>query len=449
VRIKETLRDVDGLAPVAALAGLTLVSGIQLGTVTIGPDGRQHFDALNRVWQGLKGLLPLVGVGLLLLGHLREQEARRLRRHPGGGSESTEEERSPSRRQASVLVGVTDASKADTPGASEPPLLEVKDLKIYYPIHSGLFMRHTGDVKAVDGVSFSIRPGETLGLVGESGCGKTTVGKGIMRLVNITSGQLNFRRRSGEVIDLVPLTRSELRPLRAEVQMIYQDPYSSLNPRWSVLDIVAEPLTVHQPELSRAEREEKVAWLLEKVGLTGEQAHRYPHEFSGGQRQRVGVARALATNPALILADEPVSALDVSIQAQVVNLLQDLQEEFGLAYLFIAHDLSVVEHISHRIAVMYLGHMCEIGPGRSVYESPIHPYARALLSAVPLPDPDLERPDRIRLEGEVPSPLRKPSGCPFRTRCPLAEPSCAEEVPELVEVEPERFVACPVVAKSG
>jgi oligopeptide transport system ATP-binding protein len=336
-----------------------------------------------------------------------------------------------------------------TDPALKPPLLEVKDLKIYYPIHGGVFMRHVGDVKAVDGVSFTVEPGETLGLVGESGCGKTTVGKGIMRLVDVTSGELLFRRPSGDVVDLVPLSRSELRPIRAEVQMIYQDPYSSLNPRWSVADIVAEPLTVHNPEMSKTDREEKVAWLLEKVGLTGEQAHRYPHEFSGGQRQRIGVARALATNPSLIVADEPVSALDVSIQAQVVNLMQDLQEEFGLAFLFIAHDLSVVEHISNRIAVMYLGGMCEIGPGRDIYTDPIHPYSRALLSAVPLPDPTLERPDRIRLTGEVPSPLATPSGCAFRTRCPLAEPSCAETKPELVEVAPGRHVACPVVTKAG
>jgi oligopeptide/dipeptide ABC transporter ATP-binding protein len=238
-----------------------------------------------------------------------------------------------------------------------------------------------------------------------------------------------------------------MRPLHAEIQMIYQDPYSSLNPRWSVGDIVAEPLTVHCPEMTTSERDEKVAWLLEKVGLTGEQAFRYPHEFSGGQRQRIGVARALATNPSLIVADEPVSALDVSIQAQVINLLQDLQEEFQLTYIFIAHDLSVVEHISHRIAVMYLGSMCEVGPAREIYDEPLHPYSRALLSAVPLPEPELERPDRVRLVGEVPSPLAKPSGCPFRTRCPRAEPACAESTPQLDEVLPGRFLACPVVAR--
>ncbi|MHC5009930.1 MAG: ABC transporter ATP-binding protein [Planctomycetota bacterium] len=326
-------------------------------------------------------------------------------------------------------------------------LLEVDDLKIWYPIHAGVFLRHVGDVKAVDGVSFDIREGETLGLVGESGCGKTTVGKGIMRLVPVTSGHMRFRRKSGEVADLVPLSRHAMRPIRSEIQMIYQDPYSSLNPRWSIGDIVAEPLTVHHPKMKPAERAERVAWLLEKVGLTGEQAFRYPHEFSGGQRQRVGIARALATNPRLLISDEPVSALDVSIQAQVINLMQDLQKEFGLTYLFIAHDLSVVVHISHRIAVMYLGNIVELGPSRDIYEDPIHPYSRALLSAVPLPDPHRERKERVRLVGEVPSPLAKPSGCPFRTRCPLAEPACAEHVPPLVEVKPGHQVACPVVTR--
>jgi oligopeptide/dipeptide ABC transporter ATP-binding protein len=328
-----------------------------------------------------------------------------------------------------------------------PPLLELDDLHIWYPIHAGVFLRHVGDVKAVDGISLAIMEGETLGLVGESGCGKTTVGKGIMRLVDITSGRILFRRKSGDIVDLAPLGRGEMRPLRAEIQMIYQDPYSSLNPRWSVADIVSEPMKVHDPSLGADERDEKVAWLLEKVGLTGEQKDRYPHEFSGGQRQRIGIARALATSPRLVIADEPVSALDVSIQAQVINLMQDLQAEFGLTYLFIAHDLSVVEHISHRIAVMYLGNVMELGPARKLYEDPIHPYSRALLSAVPLPDPDLHRPERIKLTGEVPSPLAKPSGCPFRTRCPLAEPACAEETPPLVEIEPGRFVACPVVAR--
>jgi oligopeptide/dipeptide ABC transporter ATP-binding protein len=328
-------------------------------------------------------------------------------------------------------------------------LLAVRDLHIHYPIHGGVFLKRIGEVKAVDGIDFTIKAGETLGLVGESGCGKTTVGKGIMRLVDITSGNVAFKRRSGESVDLVPLSRGEMRPVRSEIQMIFQDPYSSLNPRWSVGDIIAEPLGVHRPDMSAAEREEKVAWLLEKVGLTAEQGHRYPHEFSGGQRQRVGIARALATNPELVIADEPVSALDVSIQAQVVNLMQDLQEEFNLAYLFIAHDLSIVEHISHRIAVMYLGNIMEIGPGREVYDNPVHPYTKALLSAVPLPDPALDRPERVVLQGEVPSPLAKPSGCPFRTRCPLAEPSCAEEIPRLEKVGIDHAVACPIVTKGS
>ncbi len=325
-------------------------------------------------------------------------------------------------------------------------LLEVQDLKIYYPVHAGVFLRKVGDVKAVDGVSFSVKEGETLGLVGESGCGKTTVGKGIMRLIDVTSGAVRFTTKAGPTVDLVPLDRGRMRPLRAEIQMIYQDPFSSLNPRWSVGDIISEPLGVHMAHLSQKERDDKVAWLLEKVGLRGEQAYRYPHEFSGGQRQRVGIARALATAPRLLVADEPVSALDVSIQAQVINLMQDLQQEFGLGYIFIAHGLSVVEHISHRIAVMYLGNMVEIGPAHEVYAKPIHPYTKALISAVPLPDPQVTRPDRQRLQGEVPSPLAKPSGCPFRTRCPVAVKSCAEQLPPLVEVAPERFVACPVVA---
>ena len=324
-------------------------------------------------------------------------------------------------------------------------LVAVRDLRVHFPIHAGVLLRRVGEVKAVDGVSFAVKKGETLGLVGESGCGKTTVGKAMMRLVEATSGQILFRRKNGDVTDLVPLGRGAMRPIRSEIQMIFQDPYSSLNPRWSVGDIVAEPLTVHRRDMTQAQRDERVAWLLTKVGLTAEQAFRYPHEFSGGQRQRVGIARALATEPALLIADEPVSALDVSIQAQVVNLMQDLQEEFGLTYLFIAHDLSVVEHISHRIAVMYLGNVMEIGPASEVYHHPVHPYAKALLSAVPHPDPNRTRPDRVVLQGEVPSPLRKPSGCPFRTRCPIAKPSCAEHVPTLERAAPDHVVACPVV----
>jgi oligopeptide transport system ATP-binding protein len=328
-----------------------------------------------------------------------------------------------------------------------PPLLEVTDLVIHYPIHGGVLLRQVGEVKAVDGVSFTLDDGETLGLVGESGCGKTTVAKGILRLVDITSGSIGFRRESGDRVELVSLDRKAMRPIRAEIQMIYQDPYSSLNPRWPVGEIVAEPLTVHRPEMSTAERQERVGWLLDKVGLSPDQAFRYPHEFSGGQRQRIGIARALATNPRLLVADEPVSALDVSIQAQVMNLMQDLQDELGIAFLFIAHNLSVVEHISDRIAVMYLGELAEIGPARAVYDRPFHPYTRALLSAVPLPDPDLERPERVVLGGDPPSPIAKPSGCPFHTRCPLAQPGCAENEPRLEEAEPGHFVACPIVLR--
>ncbi len=327
------------------------------------------------------------------------------------------------------------------------PLLDVRDLKVWFPVHAGVLLRKVGDVKAVDGVSFAVGEGETLGLVGESGCGKTTVGKAVLRLVEITGGTISFRTKAGPVADLAALGPGAMRPLRSEIQMIYQDPYSSLNPRWTVGETVAEPLTVHRREMTAKERADRVAWLLEKVGLTAEQAHRYPHEFSGGQRQRVGIARALSTSPRLLIADEPVSALDVSIRAQVLNLLQDLQQEFGLTYLFIAHDLSVVEHLSQRIAVMYLGNLCEIGPAREVCREPLHPYTRALLSAVPLPDPEVRRPERIRLQGEVPSPLNKPSGCPFRTRCPRAEPACAQSVPALEEMRPGRWVACPVVAR--
>ncbi len=327
--------------------------------------------------------------------------------------------------------------------SGKPPILEVKELKVYYPVHGGLLMRKVADVKAVDGVSFSIPEGQTLGLVGESGCGKTTVGKSIINLVKPTAGEVLF-----DGVDLAPLSRSQMRPHRANIQMIFQDPYSSLNPRLTVQEIVGEPLTIHRKELTQDERVERVHWLLEKVGLRGDQAERYPHEFSGGQRQRVGIARALATNPKLILADEPVSALDVSIQAQTINLMQDLQEEFGLTYLFIAHDLSVVEHISDAIAVMYLGDIVEIGPADQVYHQPVHPYTKALLSAVPLPDPDRERPDRVVLEGDVPSPMAKPSGCGFRTRCPLAQPQCAEQRPTQVEATPGRWVACPVVTQA-
>ena len=324
-------------------------------------------------------------------------------------------------------------------------IIEISDLKVHFPIHGGLFFKKIGDVKAVDGVSFSLKEGETLGLVGESGCGKTTVGKALINLVKSTSGEIKFPNKDGEKVNIANLSRSEMRPYRSDIQMIFQDPYSSLNPRMSVGAIIEEPLLIHNKELKKKERRERVAWLLEKVGLRGEQANRYPHEFSGGQRQRVGVARALATNPRFIIADEPVSALDVSIQAQVINLLQDLQDEFKLTYLFIAHDLSVVEHISNRIAVMYLGNMVEIGTSKEINENPTHPYTRALLSAVPHPDPAAQKRERIILTGDVPSPLAKPSGCGFRTRCPMAKDECAERIPELEEKTPGHFVSCPFV----
>jgi oligopeptide transport system ATP-binding protein len=347
-------------------------------------------------------------------------------------------------------AGGHEAVKGDTPpaGTARPavgtePILDVRGLKVHYPIHGGILMRRVGEVKAVDGVDFLIREGETLGLVGESGCGKTTVGKAIINLVRPTEGTVVFSPPGAESVDLAPLKRREMRPYRAEIQMIFQDPYSSLNPRWTVGDIVGEPLLIHEKKLTKEKRHERVVAVLRKVGLTEEQSYRYPHEFSGGQRQRIGVARALATNPKLLICDEPVSALDVSIQAQVINLLQDLQEDLGLTYLFIAHDLSVVVHIANRIAVMYLGDIVEIGASEEVYHQPKHPYSKALLSAVPLPDPKRKGKMRVILKGDVPSPLAKPSGCGFRTRCPIAKESCAAQKPELVELSPGRFAACP------
>jgi oligopeptide transport system ATP-binding protein len=327
-------------------------------------------------------------------------------------------------------------------------ILEVQNLRVGFPVVGGVFARKIGEVRAVDGVSFALEKGETLGLVGESGCGKSTVGRAIVNILRAMvygveiSGNVIYDSTTGP-IDLAKLNRSGMRPYRADIQMIFQDPYSSLNPRMTVGQIVEEPLTIHS-HLGAPERKERVSWLLGKVGFTKEQANRYPHEFSGGQRQRIGIARALATNPKIVIADEPVSALDVSIQAQVVNLMQDLQEEFGLSYIFIAHDLSVVRHISSRIAVMYLGNIMEIGPAESIYKNPMHPYSRALLSAVPRPDPEGSREGRVRLTGDVPNPIHKPSGCAFRTRCPIARPSCADAVPPL-EFKDGRFVACPWV----
>ena len=332
---------------------------------------------------------------------------------------------------------------------NDKELLRVENLRVHFPITGGLLMRKVAEVKAVDGVSFSIKRGETLGLVGESGCGKTTVGRAIVNILRSGSpdveifGKILFNSDKGWV-DLAALRRKDMRQYRKDIQMIFQDPFSSLNPRMLVKEIITEPLEITQPEMSPKERDERAFWLLDKVGLSREQAYRYPHEFSGGQRQRVGFARALATNPKLIVADEPVSALDVSIQAQVINLLQDLQEEFNLTYLFIAHDLSVVEHISNRIAVMYLGNMVELGEAQTVYRQPAHPYSRALLDSVPLPDPHrVKTRDRKVLEGDVPNPIMKPSGCAFRTRCPIARPECAQAVPDFKNRGENHYVACP------
>jgi len=329
-------------------------------------------------------------------------------------------------------------------------LLEIQDLRVRFPVTGGVLARKVAEVKAVDGVSFELNKGETLGLVGESGCGKSTVGRAIINIlramapgVEISGRILYHQDGNGSAVDLASLGRSAMRPYRTDIQMIFQDPYSSLNPRMTVNQIVDEPLKIHT-KLGAGERKERVGWLLSKVGLTAEQSNRYPHEFSGGQRQRIGIARSLATHPKIIVADEPVSALDVSIQAQVINLMQDLQDEFGLSYIFIAHDLSVVRHISDRIAVMYLGHIVEIGPAELIYNNPLHPYSKALLSAVPLPDPDAAMDRRIRLTGDIPTPMRKPSGCAFRTRCPIAKPSCADAVPPL-EFKEGRWVACPWV----
>jgi|TARA_B110000116_G_scaffold271196_1_gene291270 oligopeptide transport system ATP-binding protein len=317
--------------------------------------------------------------------------------------------------------------------------LSVNDLKVHFPISSGfLIRRQTGAVKAVDGVSFDVAPGETLGLVGESGSGKTTTGRAILQLQRPTSGSVQFRG-----VELTAVSAKHMRPFRSEMQIIFQDPYGSLNPRMSAGQIVGEPLTVHGLAGDKNQRLDRVAELLERVGMNPAMMGRYPHEFSGGQRQRIGIARALAGEPSFIVCDEPVSALDVSIQAQILNLLTDLQAEFNISYLFIAHDLSVVRHISDRVAVMYLGKIMELASSEDLYENPTHPYTRALMSAVPIPDPILERRrERIVLAGDIPSPINPPSGCVFRTRCPIATEECAEVVPELIDRGNRHQVAC-------
>ena len=314
-------------------------------------------------------------------------------------------------------------------------LLEVENLKKYFPVKKGVLSRTVGQVRAVDGVSFTLQQGETLGLVGESGCGKTTVGRSILRLIEPTAGRVVFNGKN-----LLELDREGLRNMRASLQIIFQDPFSSLDPRMNVGQIIAEPIRNHL-KISKPEIHERVAYLMERVGLHPEQRSRYPHEFSGGQRQRIGIARALALNPLVIICDEPVSALDVSIQAQVINLLGQLQEQMNLSYLFIAHDLSVVEHISNRVAVMYLGRIVELTTDRELYRNPLHPYSRALLSAVPVPDPEIQK-KKILLPGDVPSPMNPPAGCTFHTRCPERREVCSREIPEFKNVGSEHWVAC-------
>ncbi len=383
------------------------------------------------------------------------------------------------REAAAASVNLSAAAIADVGGGgrTEPhdnTLLEVQDLKMYFPVTAGLLLkRKVADIKAVDGITFSVREGETLGLVGESGCGKSTTGRAILQLYRPTAGNVLLSpprytshivahhedageeaaeqaaldadssngASAGDAVDLTTLSGRNLRAYRRQMQMIFQDPYASLNPRMSVGSIVAEPMVIHG--LQRGRRKERVRELLETVGLNPYFASRYPHEFSGGQRQRIGVARALAVEPAFIVADEPVSALDVSIQAQIINLLEDLQADFGLTYLFIAHDLSVVRHISHRIAVMYLGKIVELAPADELYENPLHPYTQALISAVPIPDPAVERRrERLILTGDVPNPIAPPPGCNFHTRCPIAIDVCREEDPEWREIGTEHYVRC-------
>ncbi|MDA1348926.1 MAG: ATP-binding cassette domain-containing protein [Chloroflexi bacterium] len=329
----------------------------------------------------------------------------------------------------------------DSIPAMDGTILEVRNLTKHFPIKRGLLKRTVGAVKAVDDVSFNLKQGETLGLVGESGCGKTTTSRCILRAVDPTSGEIMFRTADGHEVNVATLPNREMRPLRREMQMIFQDPFSSLNSRMSLLDIVGEPLLVHGMT-NRDERQERVAELLRLVGLRPEYMQRYPHAFSGGERQRIGIARALALHPRLVVADEPVSALDVSVQAQVINLLMDLQEEFELTYLFVAHDLSVVKQISDRVAVMYVGKIVELADTAELFTKPRHPYSEALLAAVPVADPRLHRKDRKLLEGEVANPANPPSGCYFHPRCPYAQDVCRTETPVLSEVSPGHFASC-------
>jgi len=318
-------------------------------------------------------------------------------------------------------------------------ILDVRNLKVYFPVLRGLLRRKVADVKAVDGVTFHLERGEIFGLVGESGCGKTTVGRAVIRVYQPTEGTIVF-----EGHDISTLPERDLGPVRSKMSLIFQDPYSSLDPRQTAGDIVGEPMLTHKMGKSRSEYKDRVDELFRMVGLDPGMGSRYPHEFSGGQRQRIGIARALACNPSLIICDEPISALDVSIQAQIINLLKDLQARFkGLSYIFIAHDLAVVKHISDKIAVMYLGHIVEITTARELYRNPLHPYTKALLSAIPIPDPYIEETrERIILTGEVPSPLHPPPGCIFHRRCPVATPDCSKDIPELKEVSPDHLVAC-------